>query len=145
MICGLDTTFLVHAEVRETSGHEQARAWLRARLDGGEQMALAPQTLAEFVHVVTDPARFSKPVPMDAAVARAREWWTAREVVQVHTNATSVALFADWMREFRLGRKRVLDTLLAATYWSHGIREIVTSNGRDFAIFGCFDVVDWRS
>jgi predicted nucleic acid-binding protein len=145
MICGVDTTFLVHSEVREASGHELARKWLREQLAKGGQMALAPQALAEFVHVVTDPARFAAPVSLDLAVGRARDWWTAREVQQVHTTATTMTVFADWMREFRLGRERIPETLLAATYWSHGVRRIVTSNEQAFAIYGCFEVVDWRA
>jgi hypothetical protein len=45
------------------------------------------------------------------------------------------------MREFRLGRKRLLDTLLAATYFSHGVCTVVSSNACGYSIFGCFDVI----
>lgn len=36
------------------------------------------------------------------------------------------------------GRKRVLDTMMAATYRSAGITSILTLNGADFAVFGEF-------
>jgi hypothetical protein len=31
--------------------------------------------------------------------------------------------------------------MLAATYFSNGVRSIVTTNARDFAVFGCFEIV----
>jgi hypothetical protein len=46
----------------------------------GDRLALAPQALAEFIHVVTDPRRFAQPLRMDEARHVARQWWTAREV-----------------------------------------------------------------
>ena len=46
--------------------------------------------------------------------------------------------FFAWMRAFRLGRKRVLDTLLAATFREAGIASVLTTNARDFAVLGGF-------
>jgi hypothetical protein len=46
----------------------------------GPVLALAPQVLTEFIHVVTDPRRFSRPLAMVEAVERAQHWWEAREV-----------------------------------------------------------------
>ena len=37
-----------------------------------------------------------------------------------------------------LGRKRLLDTLLAATYWQAGIQSLLTTNPADFGVFGTF-------
>lgn len=140
MTCGVDTTFLVQLEVRSAPGHEPARAWLHKAVGKGTQLALAPQVLTEFVHVATDPARFERPLSMPAAAQRAQDWWNAREVQQVHADAHAVAVFFDWIAKHRLGRKRLLDTMLAATYFAHGLTDIVTSNARDYAIFGVFRV-----
>ncbi|MFW6197345.1 MAG: hypothetical protein ACOC5B_00635 [Myxococcota bacterium] len=49
--------------------------------------------------------------------------------------------FLAWLREHDLGRERLLDTLLAATYSANDLRSIVTSNGRDFEVFDCFQIV----
>ncbi len=43
-----------------------------------------------------------------------------------------------------LGRKRLLDTTLAATYYANGITTIATSNTRDYRGFGVFDLVEIR-
>jgi len=40
-----------------------------------------------------------------------------------------------------LGRKRLLDTLLAATYHHAGIQSVLTTNPADFATLGVFRCV----
>ena len=40
------------------------------------------------------------------------------------------------MADYGLGRKRLLDTLFAATWYEGGITRIVTSNVRDYRVFG---------
>jgi predicted nucleic acid-binding protein len=140
MTLGVDTTFLIELEVRGAPGHDVARAWLHRVIERGARLALAPQVLAEFIHVATDRARFERPLSVPAAVERAEAWWTAREVKQVHPNDQAVRLFFDWMGKHRLGRKRLLDTLLAATYFANGVTDVVTSNARDYSVFGGFQV-----
>ena len=138
---GLDTTFLVQVEVLEHAGHAEARALLDSLLRHGETLALAPQVLAEFVHVVTDSRRFSCPLEVSVALERAEHWWQSGEVMQVLPSLDSTALFLSWMTQHRLGRKRILDTQLAATYHCAGIKRLLTTNARDYKIFDCFEVV----
>ena len=140
MTCGVDTTFLVQVEVRGAPGHEAARSWLRKTVGSGGKFALAPQVLTEFVHVATDPARFEQPLNAATAAQRAQDWWNAREVQQVHGDVQAVAVFFDWLKKHRLGRKRLLDTMLAATYFACGVTDIVTSNARDYSTFGVFRI-----
>ena len=110
-----------------------------ARLLGaGDRLALAPQVLAEFIHVVTDPRRFAAPLEMSAARRIASEWWLGHEVDHVFPDAGSTGLFLAWMEQHRLGRKRLLDTQLAATYRAKGVASILTTNPDDFNIFGEF-------
>ncbi len=135
---GLDTGFLVAAEVAEHAEHADARATLSRLLGVSDQIAIAPQVLAEFMHVVTDSRRFTHPLDMTAARQIAEQWWTAREVVQVFPDAGATRLFLDWLKQFSLGRKRLLDTLLAATYRQFGIQSLLTTNPADFGVFGVF-------
>jgi predicted nucleic acid-binding protein len=143
MAAGVDTTFLVEAEVAGHAGHAAARRLLTRLLDTGETLAVAPQVLAEFVHVTTDGRRFSAPLSVPQALERAASWWNAREVERVYPNADSTHLFFDWLRRHRLGRKRLLDTQLAATYAAHGVGTILTSNARDYTVFGWFEVIGY--
>lgn len=138
-LVGVDTTFLVRADVRESQGHSEARGYLENVVGAGKaQLAVAPQILAEFLHVVTDPRRFERPLEMAEALERADFWWRAREVVQVFPSAASTEIFLDWMRQHRLGRKRLRDTQLAAIFAAGGIEKILSANARDYEIFGCF-------
>jgi hypothetical protein len=74
-------------------------------------------------------------------VARADLWWHGKEVAHAFPTAASVALFLSWLKEHHRGRNRLLDTHLAAIYFSGGVRSIVTTNVRDYRVFGCFEVV----
>jgi hypothetical protein len=40
--------------------------------------------------------------------------------------------------QFRLGRKRLLDTLLAATWHTAGVNQILTLNWTHFEVYGRF-------
>jgi len=134
---GADTTFLVQLELVELSAHQAAHALLRREvLQPQVPLALAPQVLAEFIHVVTDPRRFQKPLTTAEALAKARFWWNAAEVQPVFPSTESTVLFLDWMQRHQLGRKRILDTQLAAILWTSGVRQLLTANPGDFQIFG---------
>ncbi|MDA1050973.1 MAG: type II toxin-antitoxin system VapC family toxin [Planctomycetota bacterium] len=141
MIHGLDTGFLVAAEVVEHADHSTARQTLSTLLAAGDRLALAPQVLAEFIHVVTDPRRFTQPLSINDARDVAERWWTASEVERVFPNDAATTQFLSWLEQFSLGRKRLLDTLLAATYHQAGIPSILTTNASDFALFGVFNCI----
>lgn len=134
---GADTTFLVQLELREAPRHDAARAVLKREvLDAGEPLGLTPAVVAEFIHVVTDPKRFERPLTMGEAAQRASYWWNAGETQHLYPTAESMSLFFQWLGEHRLGRKRLLDTQLAATLWAAGGRKIISSNAGDFEVFG---------
>ena len=142
---GLDTTFLVQLEIQEAEAHDAALEAPRGKIPGrGREAALAPQVLGEFIHVVTDPRRFERPLSMAQALAKANFWWNAKEVERIFPPEQAVARFLAWMEQHRLGRRRLLDTLLAATWYESGITRIVTSNARDYRVFGVFEVIEVR-
>ena len=103
--------------------------------------ATATGILAEFIHAVTDPRRFTQPLDMNAARGVAEHWWTASEVVQAFPDAGAVRQFATWLQQFSLGRKRLLDTMLAATHRQAGIQSLLTANHSNFLIFGVFTCI----
>jgi len=139
---GLDTTILVQLEIVELPNHTRIRQALRREIQAsGQEIALAPQIIAEFIHVVTDGGRFERPLGMQEALARAAQWWDASEVRHVYPTQEVTRLFLEWMIQHQLGRKRILDTFWAATLWCAGVRRLMTSNPRDFHVFGRFEIV----
>ena len=141
MIHGLDTGFLVAAEVAEHADHGAARQALSTLVAAGDRIAIAPQVLAEFIHIITDPRRFTRPLSIGEARELAEKWWTASEVERVFPDGAATQQFLSWLQQFSLGRKRLLDTFLAATYHQAGIQSILTTNASDFAIFGVFNCI----
>lgn len=144
MTHGIDTDFLVAVEIRDHPFHQQAEVLLQGLIADGHDFAVAPQTLAEFIQVVTDAMRMPKPLTMAEAISRAEHWWQAAEVRRVFPEGQAAGNFLDWLSRHRLGRKRLLDTLLAATYQQAGIKRLLSNNDGDFRVFGCFEIVSFR-
>lgn len=138
---GVDTSFLVGLTVREHPSHAACLRLFEAEIRGREaSMALSGQVLAEFCRVITDPRRFEDPLEMADALELCETWWNAAECRPVVVDAEVGALFLTWMHEFKLGRKRLLDTLLAATLYAAGVRRLATTDWRDFQTYGVFDL-----
>lgn len=142
MIVGIDTDFLVRLAVREHPGHASAGVTRDHRLSQGDRFALTPQVNCEFVHVVTDPRRFEKPFSMDQALEWASSWARSAEVHSISPNAETVKRFFEWMTRYRLGRKRILDTMLAATYVTAGLTHLITGNPDDYLIFDALHLIE---
>jgi predicted nucleic acid-binding protein len=93
MRLGLDTCFLVAHEVKDHPRYADSRALFRQCVSNGDDFALAPQVLAELVHVLTDQRRFNPPLTMVEALQRAQMWWNAVEVTQVFPTDAAVNKF----------------------------------------------------
>jgi predicted nucleic acid-binding protein len=141
-VIGVDTGYLVALAVREHAAHRACWRLFEKEIVGGTAtMAIAPQALAEFCHVVTDPRRFERPLDMPAALDLCEQWWNAQECRPVPVDAEVGALFLAWMHELKLGRKQLLDTLLAASYHRAGVRRLATTDWRDFTRYGSFEIL----
>jgi predicted nucleic acid-binding protein len=91
--------------------------------------------------VITDARRFERPLAMTEAIELCETLWNAAECRPVAAGADAGALFLTWMHEHALGRKRLLDTLLAATLHAAGVERLATTDWRDFEVYGAFDLV----
>ncbi len=78
---------------------------------------------------------------MDRARELATNLWDAAEVERIVPSASVVPRTLELIGRFGLGRKRILDTALAATLEAAGVRRLATLNGADFAIFPFLEVV----
>ncbi len=138
---GVDTSFLVGLTVEEHARHQACSALFDGEIVGKPaSMVITAQVLTEFCHVITDERRFERPLEMTAALDLCEQWWHAEESRVVVADAEVGAVWLAWMRELRLGRKRLLDTMLAATYYRAGVRRLASTNWRDFARYGVFEL-----
>jgi hypothetical protein len=78
---------------------------------------------------------------MSDALVWLAEWGRLTGMQWCHTDAAVSELWLRWIQEFQLGRKRILDTLLAATLHQRGARRLLTSNPDDFRVFGVFELI----
>ena len=145
MKLGLDTNVLVYAHVAALPDHGVVRQFLLRQLGKrGQTLVLTPSVLYEFVHVVTDPRRFDPPVVMGEALALARLYLGRSNVDCVATDAEALADALALVERHGLGRKRLGDTLLAATLLRHGVTRLATCNPGDFEPFSSLHLVDPR-
>jgi predicted nucleic acid-binding protein len=95
---GADTSFLLAVEIVEHAHHAEALRLLGELLERGDRVAIAPQVLTEFMHVVTDARRFQQPFSMEIALNKSERWWNATETDQVLPTDAAIALFHTWIR-----------------------------------------------
>lgn len=142
MILALDTDVLVAWAMAGSPRHGIARRLFETEVrERGGSLALTSQVIHEFLHVTTDSRRFENPLAMGEALRISHQLWNAEEVIRVLPAPEVLPRTLELMEKFRLGRKRILDTALAATLESAGIRRLATFNPDDFAIFGFLDLV----
>lgn len=107
----------------------------------GGRLALTPQVIQEFLHVSTDPRRFERPFSMAEALRVCRALTDAKEVLWVVPTRDVLPRTLDLLDELRLGRKRILDTALAATLECAGVHRLATLNTKDYEIFPFLELV----
>ncbi len=142
---GIDTSVLVYAHLPGLPDHESVRRYLHELVTDGETiLVITPAVLHEFVRVVTDPRRFDPPVPFVEALTIGRRYLDRTNVECLALGEEALRAAFDLLERHRLGRKRIADTLFAATLLHHGVTEIATCNPGDFEGFTGLRVVDPR-
>lgn len=141
---GIDTTWLVDLEVEESPRHEGALAIFEAwRMEKAAPLLAFTHVFLEFQHIVTDPRRFERPLPMALALERIWFWADLDRVRIVHSTDASFRRAQLWLSAYKLGRDRIIDTHMAAAYAEAGVDKILTANREDFAVFNAFDLPNY--
>lgn len=140
---GIDTNVLIYAHLPSFEIHSQVHQFLRRQLqDPAITLTVTPGILHEFIHVVTDGRRFENPLRMEEASALMQRYLgrsnISCEVVDERCFQEALRL----LQRHRLGRKRIADTLFAATLLRNDVHEIITCNPKDFEIFQGLATID---
>ena len=137
MIVALDTDVLVHWLMKGSPLHARSKSFVRGHLQANStnRIGLCPQVIHEFLHVSTDPRRFEFPLEMTGALELARRLWNTAETHRILPAPQVVQRTLELMRLYGLGRKRILDTALAAALESDGVNHLASFNQRDFVLF----------
>jgi predicted nucleic acid-binding protein len=78
---------------------------------------------------------------MDQAITWSRAIWDDKNVVRLLPSATVMHRSLELLKSLRLGRKRILDTALAATLEAASVKRLATLNTRDFETFPFLETV----
>jgi predicted nucleic acid-binding protein len=138
---GLDCNILVQLDFADHAANSKTIAAVHAETQKGEKLALPSLVVVEFLHVATDARRFAPPLTMAEALDWIEELLKNPAVSILEPGQASMNQTLRWMREFNLGRKRILDTQLAAVLHGNGVRRLLTSNPADFAVFSVLETV----
>jgi predicted nucleic acid-binding protein len=138
---GLDCNILVQLALQDHPANSATVTAVKAEVQRGSFLVVSPLVINEFLHVVTDEKRFSPPLTMKEALDWIEGFISNSAVKVQDTTAASSHQTLQWMRKFNLGRKRILDTYLAALLHAAGVKRLLTSNPGDFALFGVFEIV----
>lgn len=141
---GIDTDTLVHWAMADAPHHGAVRRCFEREVKRGNRLGLTHRVLREFLHVTTDARRFETPLAMKDALRLSLELWNGLEVERLQPTARTHDRLCELIGRLRLGRKRILDTALAATLEAAGVRRLATLNARDFEVFTFLEVVDPR-
>jgi predicted nucleic acid-binding protein len=138
---GLDCNVLVHLAFADHPANAQTVAAVQAETRRGTKLVFPPLVVTEFLHVATDERRFSPPLTMAEAIQWIEDFLANSTVSLIHPTDATMRQTLAWMKQFQLGRKRILDTHLAAALHTNGVRRLMTANPSDFKIFSVLEIV----
>lgn len=141
---GVDTTWLIDLEITDSPRHEGAlQLFEKWRSQKNSMLAIYYQSFLEFQHVVTDSKRFNSPLTMEQALERCWFWIDQERIKIIYPGETSLKRSQLWMSMYKLGRKRIQGTHMAAAFLESCVTQIFTANPADFEIFEAFDLVNY--
>jgi predicted nucleic acid-binding protein len=138
---GLDCNILVQLALQDHPSNAATVAAVQAEAQRGHRLVFPPLVIDEFLHVITDERRFSPPLTMLEAVDWVESFLANTAVGVLEPTPASVQQTLAWLRQFNLGRKRILDTHLAAVLHTAGVQRFLTANPKDFRVFGVLEIV----
>jgi predicted nucleic acid-binding protein len=138
---GLDSNILIQLAAADHPRNSATVSLFEAENRRGETFALPSVAVTEFLHIITDARRFDPPMTQIVAINWIEGFLTLSSVKIIEPDTASLRLMLGWMRQYRLGRKRIIDTHLATMLYRGGVRRFMTSNPKDFEIFGVFEFV----
>jgi predicted nucleic acid-binding protein len=138
---GLDCNILVQLALADHPANTVTVTAVNAQVRAGRSLMVPSSIVTEFLHVVTDQRRFTPPLTMNEALDWTGDFLAQPKVKVIEPSQKALAQALVWMRQHKLGRKRILDTHLAAILHTSGISGLLTSNPSDFALFGVIQTV----
>ncbi len=140
---GIDTCFLVDLTMSGSPRHEGAMTLFNRWKKTNKNLCIFYNVFLEFQHIVTDAKRFENPMTMEQAMNQVWFWKEQDRIKVIFPDDKSFGRAQVWLNQYKLGRKRLIDTHMASCYAENGVDEIWTANPKDFEIFNMFELTDY--
>jgi predicted nucleic acid-binding protein len=137
----LDCNILVQLALADHPANVATVTAVQAETQSGRRLIVPAMVIDEFLHVVTDERRFKPPLAMIEALDWMESFLANPAVSVLEPSAASARQMLHWIRQFDLGRKRILDTHLVAVLHAAGVGRLLTSNPGDFSVFGVLEII----
>lgn len=134
-----DVNILVYAYREDAPGHERFRTWLQHLVTGDEAYGLSDLVCSGFLRIVTHPAVFDPPSPIDDALAFIEELRSQPGCVIIAPGVRHWQIVAGLCRASGARGNLVPDAYLAALAIESG-SEWITMDGD----YGRFPSLRWR-
>jgi predicted nucleic acid-binding protein len=138
---GVDCNILVQLAFADHPANAKTIAAVQKETSQGIKLVFPSLVVNEFLHVATDVRRFAPPLTMTEALDWITDFLANPMVGMIESSNASTEHTLRWMKGYNLGRKRILDTHLAAVLYTGGVRRLLTSNPADFAVFKVLEAV----
>jgi toxin-antitoxin system PIN domain toxin len=135
-----DVNLLVYAHNTRAAHHLKALRWWNECLAGPEGIALAWVVILGFVRISTNPKIFDKPMNVDQAVGRVKEWLDLPHVQIVHPGEQHFDSWSSALRKIGTAGNLTTDAHLAALAVERGL--ILHTTDADFSRFSG---LKWRN
>ncbi len=139
----LDTNVLVYAMDETSAFHAASRKVVLRACDSTaqERLCVAPQVLAEFFAVVTNPKRVQRPRTPAEALMVVEQFLALPNLSVLPVPIDVVSRWIILVRERALNASRVFDAQLVATALANGVRRVYTYDRAHFECFNGIEVV----
>ncbi len=113
---GLDCNILIQLALQDHPANVTTVAAVQTEAEHGNHLVFPSLVADEFLHVITDERRFNPPLTMIEGLDWLEKILSNSAVSVIEPTPESLRQALRWMRQFNLGRKRILDTQLAAIF-----------------------------
>jgi predicted nucleic acid-binding protein len=137
----LDTNILVDALYEDLPEYPAASHLLTLAEDAAAAFCVAPQILAEFYAIITDPRRVSDAYTAEEARQEVEKIRHKRGIRILPVPIDIVDRWLELLRTHPVTRSRIFDVQLVATMLGNEVRQIYTFNVRDFTPFPELEVL----
>lgn len=140
---GLDSCFLIDLYWEDSPRHDAVLKKFNDIAASGQDVCVYYNCFNEFIHVITDKKRFENAFSMEEALSVVDEWRDLENVKILFPDEQSFGRTVAWLSVYKLGRNRLNDTNMAASYVHSGVSSVITANPKDFEIFSELKIIGY--